>query len=98
MARFAFLHVGSETTYAAILVRSIRAHHSGAEIIQCSDLQSPQIEGVDKVLRLAGDAAYLMTFRLMCFAAMEIPRPTLFLDTDMICAGAIDPTTALGGI
>src|SRR5437870_1718029 len=92
MLRVAFLHVGQDTTLPKILVRSIQEHNPDARITQCSDHGSPDVDGVDDVARIDGDISRLMTFRLRCFAGLPFHEPTLFLDTDMVCADRIDAT------
>jgi hypothetical protein len=96
-SQFAFLHIGAETATPTILVRSIRAHNPDATIIQCSDPDSPEIAGVDRVFRsdkLDADAP-MMTARLQCFAELDVTAPTLFLDTDMMCLARLDPSVIL---
>ena len=88
--QFTFLHVGHDVVCPSLLVRSIRAFHSDATILQCSDLSAPQIEGTDAVHRIEGDIANLMTFRLTCFSKLKIGAPTIFLDTDMLCLQKLD--------
>jgi hypothetical protein len=96
--QFAFLHVGVDATVPTILVRSIRAYNPEARIIQCSDPDSPKIAGVDRIFRShQRDPQLLMTFRLQCFAQLDIAEPTLFLDTDMMCLGSLDPAGILRG-
>jgi len=95
MARVAFLHVGPDTTLPGILVRSLREHNPDMRIVQCADRVSPQVSGVDDVLRIDADAGNLMTFRLQAFAGLAGNEPTLFLDTDMVCARPIDPAAEL---
>ena len=97
MLRVAFLHVGTDVTLPRILVRSIRDHNSGAHVVQCTDRESPDVAGVDDVVRIDGDTNRLMTFRLRCFAGLSFNGPTLFLDTDMVCADRIDPAGELSG-
>ena len=58
-------------------------------------LVPPKIPGVDEVFRFVGDVSNLMTFRLWCFSSLDITIPTLFLDTDMLCVGSVDPAQAI---
>lgn len=83
-------------TIPTVLVRSLRAQHRSATIIQCSDEASPTVEGVDRVQRLEGDPALLMTFRLRSFATLGLAEPTMYLDTDMICVKPLDPAKIIG--
>lgn len=95
-AAFVFLHVGADVGAPTLLVQSIRALHADAEVIQCSDRLSPEIEGVDTVRRFDGDTTNLMTFRLQCFAGLERHLPALYVDTDMLCARPLNPAAILG--
>jgi hypothetical protein len=88
--RVAFLHVGQDTTLPRILVRSIRQFNIDAHVTQCTDRTTPDVPGVDAVERLEADTSRLMTFRLRSFAVLQVREPTLFLDTDMVCADRID--------
>src|SRR5262245_37942663 len=94
--RVAFLQVGADCTLATILVRSIRQHNSRAELLQCSDSNSPPIPDVDEVLRVEGDISKLMLLRMAAFAKVAVQEPTLFVDTDMVCVGNIHPRQILG--
>lgn len=93
---FVFLHVGPDAALPALLVRSIRAVHGGARIVQCTDRHTLAVDGVDEVRRFEGDTTTLMTFRLACFAALEQPAAALYLDTDMLCVGPLQPQALLG--
>lgn len=90
MTQVAFLHVGQDIIYPTLLVQSIRAHNPQATILQCSDLDTPQVDGTDAVQRLEGDVVNLMTFRLSCFSRLKVETPTIFLDTDMLCLQKLD--------
>ena len=95
--RIALFHIGNETIYPTVMVRSIRAHNPEAWIVQCTDHFSPSVIGVDEVVRNGGDNGLPMRFRLESFARLDISAPTLFLDTDMICVQPLDPAEALQG-
>jgi len=94
--RAAFLQAGADIRFAAILVKSIRTYHPRAEIVQCSDEASPQVPGVDEVIRGGSARGRLMMFRTSLFARVAVTQPTLFLDTDMICIGTVELEAALG--
>jgi hypothetical protein len=94
--RVAFLQVGADYTLATILVKSIRQHNPRAELLQCSDSDTPPVPGVDEVLRVQGDSVKLMALRMAAFSTVSVDRPTLFLDTDMICVGEIHAQKILG--
>ena len=101
MRTFVFLHVELEPErsplfYPTVLVRSLRVCQKDSVIIQCSDRQSPEVPGVDRVARFDGDSSKLMTFRLSCFSRLSQIGPAVYLDTDMICVRPLDPAAILG--
>lgn len=96
MARFCFLHVGPDVTAPSLLAQSLRRHHPDAEIIQCSDKDSPAATDTSSVHRFDGDVKKMMTFRLHCFGEVGLPEPTWFFDTDMLCIAPLDAQKALG--
>jgi hypothetical protein len=93
---FAFFHVGPDVEAPTVMVRSLRRHHAGARITQCTDPASPRIDGIDDIARVDISPQKIMLTRLMMFAELDIDAPTVFLDTDMICIRPIDPAHALG--
>ena len=96
-AAFVFLHIGAQWQFPDLLVRSIRAFHKDAEIIQCTDHDTLAIDGVDAVSRFDGDPKKLMTFRLGSFAALNRRDPAIYVDADMLCVQSLDPATILAG-
>jgi hypothetical protein len=95
-AAFVFLHVGPDATLPTLLVRSLRALHADAEIIQCADAATRAVDGVDTLWRHDADISKLMTFRLESFAALGLRSPAVYLDTDMLCVQQLDPAGMLG--
>jgi len=79
------MHCGSEVRLPTLMVASFRIHNSDTEIIQVSDLHSPQIAGVDRVHRQAPSDNNIMLFRMRCFASLPVQGPAWYLDTDMLC-------------
>jgi len=94
---FVFLHVGPAVEMPTLLVRSLRLFHPDAQVIQCTDLATPEISGVSAVNRVRGDTTHLMTYRLLSFARLQREEPALYMDTDMLCVAPIDPPNVLGG-
>lgn len=94
MSNFVFLHVGEEPN-VELFVRSIQLTNPGSRIIQCSDNNTKQIDGVSDVFRLDTDAKNLMTFRLQAFADLRLREPAIYLDTDMLVLGKIEPDRLL---
>jgi hypothetical protein len=78
-----FLHVGDDQL-VKLFVKSIKLSCKNIEIIQCSDLKTPAVDGVDFVFRHDGDITNLMTFRLECFSNLRRRTPAIYLDTDML--------------
>lgn len=95
-AAFVFLHVGPDATLPTLLVRSLRALHAEAEIIQCTDAHTDAVRGIDRLQRHDADPSNLMTFRLDCFAALGRDAPAVYLDTDMLCVRPLEPEKMLG--
>lgn len=93
--RFVFFHVGNDIS-PSLLCKSILRQMPNAEIIQCSDNISKRIEGVTDIFRFDGDVNNLMTYRLQCFASLDIKKPTIYLDTDILVLNRIDPDELLG--
>jgi hypothetical protein len=81
--KFIFLHVGLDIR-PYFLVQSIRKFFPSATIIQCSDLITEEVKGVDQVFRYNGDINNLMTFRLESFANLDLQTSGIYLDTDML--------------
>ncbi len=93
---FVFLHVGDEAITPTYFVKSIRQTLPEADVIQCTDEQTPEIEGVTRVCRYAGDSKNLMTFRLLAFSSLNLEGAVAYTDTDMLMIRPIDPEKVLG--
>lgn len=78
-----------------MLVQSIRLFNPTAEIIYCTDKESPDIEGITRRVQSAGNRGHLMTFRVRAFAEAQLDYPALYIDTDMLCTKPIDPNVLL---
>lgn len=76
-----FLHVGEDSRLPELMVKSVLKAMPGAEIIQMTDMVTPQIKGVSSVVRKPYDG-YLMTFRMAHLA--ELKGEWITLDTDII--------------
>jgi len=66
------------------MVSSVRRLDPDATIIQCSDLNSPAIAGVDKTARFNLKIDRIMHARLQAFSELGLKSPALYLDTDML--------------
>jgi hypothetical protein len=81
-----FLLVGDQP-HARLMVKSVK-DVIGCPIVQMSDLQTPQLEGVDEVIRLPFKVP-LMVYRLRHLWNYPHER-MLILDTDIICKKPVD--------
>jgi len=94
---FVFFHAGEETLYPAILTKSIKRTCADAYVIQCSDIKTPKITGVDEVKIVEVDRNALMTSRLNAFADLDIDSPAAYVDTDMVFLDEVRPELVLDG-
>lgn len=76
-----FLHVGEDLTLPTLMVESVLKAMQGVEIIQLTDMVTPQIKGVRGVIRKPYDGN-LMTFRMQHLAELE--GAWITLDTDVL--------------
>ncbi len=81
---FVFFHIGTDISMPAMLVETIRLTNADAEIIQCSDENSPAVPGVSRVDRGEYNPNQLMIGRLEAFSQLALGTPALYLDTDML--------------
>jgi hypothetical protein len=88
---FVFMHIGPETSYAEMLVKSINLSNRDARIIQCSDDKTQTIKGVHEHYKRDIDHTKLMTARLQLFAEIKLTWPAIYLDTDMLVIDQIKP-------
>ncbi len=91
-----FMQVGDDPI-AKAFVRSIRKTMPSAQIIQCSDSLTQQIQDVSQVYRVDGDTSNLMTFRLSAFSQLGLTSPAAYLDSDMLVVNSFDPVTLVSG-
>lgn len=96
MSTFVFFHVGEDLTWPIKLVNSIKESNPDAEIVMASDAETPDIKGVARRANVKGDRAHIMLLRLAGFAAVQMDKPAIYLDTDMIVKAKIDPEQLLG--
>ena len=96
MSTFVFFHVGEDLTWSIKLVESIRQSNPDAEIVMTSDGDTPDVKGITRRANVKGDRAHIMLLRLAGFAAAQVDKPAIYLDTDMIVKAKIDPEQLLG--
>lgn len=93
---FVFFHVGDDVSLPSMLVDSINWTNPGAEIVCCTDSNTPDIPKVTRRVEVAGDRGRLMTYRLDAFSKSRVEGAALYLDTDMLVLRPIDPSSLLG--
>lgn len=96
VSTFVFFHVGDDVTWPKKLIASIRQTNSSAEIVMVSDLETPVIEGVNRRADIKGNRKEIMLMRVAGFAAAQVDKPAIYLDTDMIVKTEIDAEKLLG--
>jgi hypothetical protein len=94
---FVFFHVGDNIKFPNMLCKSIRDVMPDAEIIMCSDKDTPIVTGVDNRFELPMvDRDRLMTSRLQAFSRLGLNKPAMYLDTDIVFKQAVNPAKLLG--
>lgn len=95
LTTFVFFHVGDDLSQPSRLVDSIQKTNVGAEIVMCTDSATPQLEGV-KRFEFEVDRERLMTSRWKAYKELNLDRPAVYLDTDMVVRGFINMPAILG--
>ena len=65
-------------------IDSIKKNHPESKILQCTDLNSPKITGVDEVFRFNINQNKIMEGRIFAYSKLNLNEPSLYLDTDML--------------
>jgi hypothetical protein len=65
-------------------VSSIKKYHPESKILQCTDLETPKITGVDEVFRIDVNQNKIMEARMLSYSKLNISEPSVYLDTDML--------------
>jgi len=92
---FVFFHVGDDISMPAQLVDSIQKTNPGAEIVMCTDAATPALEGVRR-FECEVDRERLMVSRWGAYVALNLDKPAVYLDTDMVVRGFINVSAILG--
>jgi hypothetical protein len=95
-ATFVFFHVGDDLTQPKRLVDSIRKTNAGADIVMCTDLKTPHIEGVTRRFEIEVNREYLMPSRWKAFYELNLESPAIYMDTDMVVLGSINLPALIG--
>lgn len=91
----AFFHVGDDISYPQRMVKSVLRHNPNAYIVMCTDTDTPDVMGVSDRFETEVDRDEMMHSRVKAYARLAMEGPTIFLDTDMLVQGEIDPATML---
>lgn len=99
MSTFVFFHIGDDPKYVSMvnrLISSIKETNPNPYIVMVSDPETPVIEGITKRVDIKGDRKEIMLMRLAGFAAAQVDRPAIYLDTDMVVKEEIDTHKIIG--
>lgn len=80
---FVFFHIG-DITQPQLLTHSIKKFNPDSKIYFITDFSTKDIQGVDEVVRFDLDKDNLMTSRLEAFANLELYKPAIYIDTDVL--------------
>ena len=95
MSLFVFFHVGADITFPTKMVASLKAVMPDAEVIMCTDDETPEVPGVSERKISKGDVNQIMYWRTRAFAEARIMRPAMYIDTDMLFLLPVDPAALL---
>lgn len=80
---FVFFHVG-DITQPQLLTLSIKKFNPDSKIYFITDFSTKDIDGVDEIVRFDLDKDNMMTSRLEAFANLELNKPAIYIDTDVL--------------
>jgi hypothetical protein len=84
-----FLHARQDPVYARLMVASVRRHMPDATIVQWTDYDTPEVEGVDRCERKHWDGRFPMLLKMGFLANTE--GDVLALDTDVLVKADLRP-------
>ena len=90
-----FFHVGDDISHPQKMVKSVLRYNPNAYIVMCTDTDTPDVMGVSDRFEIEIDRDELIHGRIKAYARLAMEGPAIFLDTDMLVQGEIDPTTML---
>ncbi len=91
----AFFHVGDDISHPQKMVKSVLRYNPNAYIVMCTDTDTPDVMGVSDRFEIEIDRDELIHGRIKAYARLAMEGPTIFLDTDMLVQGEIDPAMML---
>ena len=87
---FVFFHVGDDISYPQKMVKSLLRHNPNANVIMCTDENTPDVMGITDRKEFAVDRENLMYSRMKAFAELDFSKPALYIDTDMIFVDRVE--------
>lgn len=87
---FVFFHVGDDISYPQKMVKSLLRYNPNANVIMCTDEDTPDVMGVCHRVEFKVDRENLMYSRMKAFAELDFSRPALYIDTDMIFVDRVE--------
>ncbi len=87
---FVFFHVGDDISYPQKMVKSLLRYNPNANVIMCTDEDTPDVMGVCRRVEFKVDRENLMYSRMKAFAELDFSRPALYIDTDMIFVDRVE--------
>lgn len=93
---FVFFHVGDDISAPQKMVKSILRYNPNANVIMCTDKDTPDVMGVTDRKEFELNRDELMTSRLKAFAELRFADPALYIDTDMIFVDQVNVRELLG--
>ena len=93
---FVFLHVGDDISYPQKMVKSLLRYNPNANVIMCTDKNTPDVMGITERREFDLNRDEMMTSRLKAFAELRLGEPALYIDTDMIFIDEVNVRELLG--
>lgn len=93
---FVFFHVGDDISAPQKMVKSLLRYNPNANVIMCTDKDSPDVMGITERKEFELSRDELMTSRLKAFAELRLAEPALYIDTDMIFVDQVNVRELLG--
>ena len=93
---FVFFHVGDDISYPQKMVKSLLRYNPNANVIMCTDKDTPDVMGITERKEFDLNRDELMTSRLKAFAGLNFAEPALYIDTDMIFVDQVNVRELLG--
>ncbi len=93
---FVFFHVGDDISAPQKMVKSLLRYNPNANVIMCTDKDTPDVMGVTDRKEFELNRDELMISRLKAFAELRFADPALYIDTDMIFVDEVNVRELLG--